>query len=128
MRGFVRSIAGFVVLGLLWPAKSTTAAPAPPIELRAIVPCGENLRSLPPPDKECLAKDVLVGDLDIAGIGRENPRDDTGDLQISLMDKGEARFADYERNHAGGRFAILVGGRVIATFAVGDPAYKRPTI
>jgi hypothetical protein len=128
MRYFVQSVIGFAVLGLLGSASLAIAVPAPPIELRAVVACSENLQPLPPPAKECLAKEVLVGDLNIAGAGRENPRAGTGDLQITLMDNGTARFTEYERNHAGGRFAILIGGRVIASFVTGDPAYRRPTV
>lgn len=126
MRQFVRLV--FAVLMLLGGTRLATAVPAPPIELRAVVACSEGLQPLPPPDKECLAKDVIVGDLDIAGAGHQYPRDDTSDLQITLMDTGTARFVAYEHDHAGGRFAILIGGQVIATFLVGDPAYRRPMI
>jgi hypothetical protein len=127
MRRFALPVV-FATLTLLGSTGLATAVPAPPIELRAVVACSEGLQLLPPPDKECLAMDVLVGDLDIAGAGRQYPRDDTGDVQITLLGSGTARFTSYERDHAGGRFAILIGGRVIATFAVGDPAYRRPTI
>jgi len=121
-------ILGAAILNLLMADATASATPAPPIELRPVVKCSKGLQPLPVPDKECLSKDVLVGDLDIAGAGRQYPRNDTGDLQITLMDVGTARFTDYERDHVGGRFAILIGGKVIATFEIGDPAYKRPTI
>ena len=127
MRHFVQSVLGIAILGLLGSTRLAIAVPAPPIELRAVVACGEGLEPLPAPDKECLAKDVLVGDLEIGGAGRENPRADTGGLRIILTEDGLARFAAYERDHVGARFAFLIGGRVIAKSVVGDPAYRPPT-
>src|SRR5215831_13843036 len=76
MRRFALPVA-FATLTLLGTTGLATAVPAPPIELRAVVACSEGLQPLPPPDKECLAMNVLVGDLDIAGAGRQYPRDDT---------------------------------------------------
>jgi len=128
MRHVMLSIIGFAVLGLLGSARFAVAVPAPPIELRAVVPCSKGLQPLPAPDKDCLAQEVIVGDLDIGGAGPENPRVDTGGLQIILTDDGTARFAAYERDHAGARFAFLIGGRVIATSVIGDSAYRPPTI
>lgn len=73
-----------------------------------------------------MSNEVIVGDLDIAGLGHHDPRDENSDLELVLMDTGTGKFANYEREHPADSFAILVGGRVLTTFRVGDPNYRRP--
>ena len=113
-----------LTLALFGVCGAARATPAPPIELHPVVKCQAGLARLPRPEQGCLGKEVIVGDLDISGPMRQNIRDNTGDLVILLMDTGLARFSAFARSHAGSRFSVLIGGRVIATLPMPE---KTPT-